>query len=83
MCEGVLLWYIVKVLGFKVPTQYSWELIAERPFKLGCVECLVPTRAEAQKLPSSKKSNEKGVKQGPQFNEDDATLDAYACVCIS
>ena len=62
MCEGALLWRIVKVPGFKVPTQYSRELIAQRPFKLGCVERLVNARAEPPKQSSSKKAHKKGLK---------------------
>ena len=52
MCEAVLLWHIVKALGFKVPTQYSWELIAQRPFKLAHVERLVTTQAEPPRKPA-------------------------------
>ena len=37
MCEGVLLWLLVKEPNFKVPSQYSWEIVAQRPFKLGHV----------------------------------------------
>ena len=65
-CEGVLLWHILKVLGFKVPTQYSWELIAQRSFKLGRVEHLVTAQAEPPRQYSSKKAHKKGLKQrGP------------------
>ena len=38
MCEGVLLRLLVKGPDFKVPSQYSWEIVAQRPFKLGCIE---------------------------------------------
>ena len=77
MCEGVLLWHIVKVPGFKVPTQQSWELIAQRPFKLGRVERLVTARAEPPKQSSSKKAHKKGLKQrGPRSNTDGAASDA-------
>ena len=77
MCEGILLWHIVKVPRFKVPTQYSWELIAQRPFQLGRVERLVTTRAERPKQSSSKKARKKGVKRrGPRSNTDGATSHA-------
>ena len=58
MCGGVLLSHIVKVPGFKVPTQYSWELIAQRPFKLGRVERLVTVflKESPQEGPETKRS---------------------------
>ena len=77
MCEGVLLSHIVKVPGFKVPTQSFWEWIAQRPFKLGRVERLLTARAEPPKQSSSKKAHKKGPKQrGPRSSTDDAASDA-------
>ena len=32
MCEGILLWHTLKIIGFKVPTRYSLELMAKQPF---------------------------------------------------
>ena len=64
MCEGVLMWLLVKEPNSKVPSQYYWEIIAQRPFKLGRIECKVTARAEpsrkvhtrqSQKLASQKK----------------------------
>ena len=46
MCEAVLPWLLVKEPKFKVPSQYSWEIVAQRPFKLGRIERKVTTRAE-------------------------------------
>ena len=44
MCDGVLLWQIVKIPGLKVPNQYSLVLIAQQPCGLGHLECLVTAR---------------------------------------
>ena len=64
MCEGVLLWLLVKEPNFKVPSQYSWEIVAQRPFQLGRIERKVTARAEpstkvrtrqSEKLASQKK----------------------------
>ena len=64
MCEGVLPWLLVKEPNFKVPSQYSWEIVAQRPFKLGRIERKVTARAEpstkvrtrqSEKLASQKK----------------------------
>ena len=44
-CEAVLLW-LVKEPNFKVPSQYYWEIVAQRPFKLGRIERKVTPRAE-------------------------------------
>ena len=46
MCEGVLLWLQFKEPDFEVPSQYSWEILAPRPFKLGGVERKMTARAE-------------------------------------
>ena len=62
MCEGVLLWHILQVLGFKVPTQYSWELVAQQPFKLGRLERLFTAQADLQKQFSLKKFPQEGSK---------------------
>ena len=35
MCEGMLLWLLVKEPDYKLPFQYSWEIVAQPPFKLG------------------------------------------------
>ena len=37
-CEGVLPWLLIKQPNFKVPSQYSSEIVAQRPFKLGRIE---------------------------------------------
>ena len=34
MCEGVLPWLLVKETHFKVPSQHSWEIVAQHPFKV-------------------------------------------------
>ena len=45
MCEGFFfLRFFVKVADFKVPMQYSWDVIAQCLFKLGHVEWLVIAR---------------------------------------
>ena len=65
------------VLGFKVPTQYSCELIAQRPLKLGRVERLVSAQAEPPNQSSSKKARTKDPKQrGTRSNTDGAASDA-------
>ena len=46
MCEGVLQWLLVKEPNFKVASQKSWEIVAERPFKLGRIERKVTAPAE-------------------------------------
>ena len=64
MCVGVLLWLLVKEPNFKVPSQCSWEIVAQHPFKLGRIERKVTARAEpstkvrtrrSEKLASHKK----------------------------
>ena len=49
MCEGVLLWLLVKEPNFKVPSQYSWGIVAQRHFNLGRVERKVTARAQPSK----------------------------------
>ena len=46
MCEGVLLWLLVKELIFKVPSQHSWEIVAQRPFQVGRIERKVTALVE-------------------------------------
>ena len=45
MCEGVLLWLFVGQPTSKVPSQYSWEIVAQCIFKLGRIERKVMARA--------------------------------------
>ena len=40
------MWLLVKEPNFKIPSQYSWEIVAQSPFKLGRIECKVTSRAE-------------------------------------
>ena len=47
VCEGCLLWLLVKEPGFKVPLRYSWKFVGSRPFKFGRVRRPVVTRVEA------------------------------------
>ena len=63
MCEGILLWVLVKVPDSKVPTQYSWDLIAQHPFKLGRMERLVATRVEPAELAPRKVPKKKSKRQ--------------------
>ena len=61
MCEGVLLWLLVREPNFEVPSQHSWEMVAQCHFKLGRIErkgtaCAEPSRKvhtrQSQKLAS-------------------------------
>ena len=47
VCEGCLLWLLVKEPSFKVPLHYSWKFVGSRPFKFGRVRRIVVTRVEA------------------------------------
>ena len=64
MCEGVLLWLLVKEPNFKVPSQCSWEIVAQRPFKLGRIEHKVTARAE----PSTKVRTRQSERLASQKN---------------
>ena len=37
VCEGCLLWLLVKEPGFKVSLRYSWKFVGSRSFKFGRV----------------------------------------------
>ena len=50
VCEGVLLWLLAKEPNFKIPSQYSWEIVAQRRFNWGRIECNVTARAEPLKM---------------------------------
>ena len=47
VCEGCLLWLLVKEPGFKVPLRYSWKFVGSHPFKFGRVRRTVVTLVEA------------------------------------
>ena len=57
ICEGLLPWLLVKEPNFKVPSQYSWEMVAQRPFQLGCIEHTVAARAEPRKKVRTRQSH--------------------------
>ena len=63
MCEGVLLWLLVTEPKFKVPSQYSWEIVAQRPFKLGRIERKVTWRAEPSKKVRTRRSQKLAARQ--------------------
>ena len=44
-----MLWLLIKEPDFKVLSQYSWEIVARRPFKLGRIERKVTARPEPSK----------------------------------
>ena len=46
VCEGCLLWLLVKEPGFKVPLSRAWNFVGSRPFKFGRVRCTVVTHVE-------------------------------------
>ena len=66
MCEAVLLWLLVQKLTFKVPSQYSLEIVAQCPFKLGCIECKVPERAEPSRKVRTRQSQKLASPPPPQ-----------------
>ena len=71
MCEGVLLWLLVKEPNFKVPSQYSWEIVAQRPFKLGRIErkvtaCAEPTKVRTRQSEKIAPPPKKGTCKQPQ-----------------
>ena len=56
VCEGVLLWFLVKEPDFEVPSEYSWEVVAWRPFKVGHIECKVNVRSKPPKKVRTRQS---------------------------
>ena len=71
MCEGVLPWLLVEESNFKVPSQYSWEIVAQRPFKLGRIERKVTARSEPSRKVCTRQSQKlafqkKGTCKKPQ-----------------
>ena len=63
MCEGVLLWLLVREANFKVPSQYSRQIVAQRPFKLGRIVRNVTSRAEPSTKVRTRKSEKFGSKK--------------------
>ena len=65
------MWLLLKEPKFKVPSQYSWEIVAQRPFKLGRIERKVAARAEPSRKVHTRQSQklaslEKGTCKKPQ-----------------
>ena len=68
ICDGIVLWLIVKGPGLTVPLQYSWKYIGVPPFRYGCVRRTFISRAEpphvreckSQANPSKKGGKKKG-----------------------
>ena len=56
MCEGGLLWLLVKEPNFKVPSQYSWDIVAQCPLKLGRIERKVTARVEPSRKVRTRQS---------------------------
>ena len=49
--------------NFKVPSQYSWEIVAQRLFKLGRIECKVTARADPSRKVRTHHSQKLAVPQ--------------------
>ena len=70
ICDGILLWLLVKEPGLTVPLRYSWWYVGVRPFRYGRVRRTVVSRVEpphvceltSQANPSKKGSQKKGQK---------------------
>ena len=50
------LWLLVKEPHFRVPSQYLWEIVSERPFTLGCTQRKVMACAEPPPVKLPKKA---------------------------
>ena len=77
VCEGCLLWLLVKEPGFKVPLRCSWKFVGSRPFKFGRVRRNVVTRVEAPHVRAlksqggpQKKQAAKRSQESPDSNSD-------------
>ena len=46
ICDGILLWLLVKEPGFPVPLQYSWKYVGFRAFRYGRVRRTIASRVE-------------------------------------
>ena len=70
ICDGILLWLLVKDPGFTLPLRYSWKYVGVRPFRYGRVRRTVVSWVEpphvrelkSQANPSKKKWQKKGQK---------------------
>ena len=63
MCEGVLLWLLVREPKSKVPSQYSWEIVAQRPLELGRIERKVTARAEQSRKLRTRQSRKLALRE--------------------
>ena len=61
ICDGTLLWLLVKQPGFTVPFPYSWKYVGVGPYKYGHVSRLHVLELKSQANPSKR-----GLKKRPK-----------------
>ena len=80
VCEGCLLWLLVKEPGFKVPLRYSWKFVGSRPFKFGHVRRTVVTCVEAPHVRALKSQggpkNKKAAKRSQELSYSNSDSDS-------
>ena len=70
ICDGILLWLLVKEPGFTVPLRCSWKYVGVRPFRYGRLRRTDVSQVElphvrelkSQANPSKKRWQKKGQK---------------------
>ena len=79
VCEGCLLWYLVKEPGFKVPLRYFWMFVRPRPFKFGRVRHTVVTCPEVPHVCALKSQGppkkEKAAKRSQELSNSNSDSD--------
>ena len=80
VCEGCLLWLLVKEPGFKVPLRYSMKFVGSRPFKFGHVRRTVVTRVEAPHVRALKSQGgppkKKAAKRSQELSDSNSDSDS-------
>ena len=77
ICDGILLWLLVKEPGFTVPLRYSWKYVGVRPFRHGHVRWTIVSRVEPPHVHEFKSqanlSKKSGKKKAKRVVEDDSS----------
>ena len=86
ICNGILLWLLVKEPGFMVPLRYSGKYVGVRPFRYGRVRQTIVSRVEpphVRELKSQANPSKKGGKKRPKEARHfrDLTTKSYITDC--
>ena len=69
ICDGILLWLLIKEPSFTVPLRYSWKYVGVRPFRYGRVRRIVVSWVEpphVRELKSQANPSKEGGKKRPK-----------------